>query len=93
MVITVEKSLLNSQSILQDFALVEELDAQSAEIISGGRYCGRPTWPSRWPSGCNRPHPSSDDCNRPGPSSNDCNRPRPSSNDCNRDRGDSYSIC
>lgn len=36
MAITVEKSLLNNQSILQDFGLVEELDAQSAEIIAGG---------------------------------------------------------
>ncbi|MBN3959403.1 hypothetical protein [Nostoc sp. NMS8] len=55
MVITVEKSLLNNQSILQDFGLVEELDAQSAEIISGGhhghhhhhhhhRHCGHHDW-------------------------------------------------
>ncbi|MBD2677673.1 MULTISPECIES: hypothetical protein [Nostoc] len=36
MAMTVEKSLLNNQSILQNFALVEELDEQSAEIISGG---------------------------------------------------------
>ncbi|MEH2116534.1 hypothetical protein [Nostoc sp.] len=53
MVITVEKSLLNNQSILQDFGLVEEADAQSAEIISGGhhghhhhhhRHCGHHHW-------------------------------------------------
>jgi hypothetical protein len=36
MVITVEKALLNNQSTLENFALVEELNAQSAEIISGG---------------------------------------------------------
>lgn len=36
MTITVEKSRLNNQSILQNFALVEELDEQAAEIISGG---------------------------------------------------------
>lgn len=36
MPITVEKTLLNNQSILQNFGLVEELDEQAAEIISGG---------------------------------------------------------
>jgi hypothetical protein len=36
MAITVEKALLNNQSILQNFGLVEELDEQAAEIISGG---------------------------------------------------------
>ncbi|WP_041458493.1 hypothetical protein [Anabaena sp. 90] len=36
MAITVEKSLQNNQSILQNFALGEEIDAQAAEIISGG---------------------------------------------------------
>ena len=36
MTITIEKALLNNQSILQNFALGEELDAQAAEIISGG---------------------------------------------------------
>ncbi|MBD2609281.1 hypothetical protein H6G81_33450 [Scytonema hofmannii FACHB-248] len=36
MAITVEKALLNNQSILQYFALVEEIDEQAAEIISGG---------------------------------------------------------
>ncbi|MFN6461498.1 MAG: hypothetical protein RMZ41_006570 [Nostoc sp. DedVER02] len=36
MAMTMEKSLLNNQSILQNFALVEELDEQAAEIISGG---------------------------------------------------------
>ena len=39
MAITVEKSLLNNQSILQNFGLVEAIDAQAAEIISGG-CCG-----------------------------------------------------
>jgi hypothetical protein len=34
--ITVEKNLLNNQSILQNFALGEEIDEQAAEIISGG---------------------------------------------------------
>jgi hypothetical protein len=36
MTITVEKALLNNQSILQNFALGEEIDAHAAEIISGG---------------------------------------------------------
>ncbi len=36
MTVTVEKALLNNQSILQNFALGEEIDAQAAEIISGG---------------------------------------------------------
>ncbi|BAY22422.1 hypothetical protein NIES2100_21850 [Calothrix sp. NIES-2100] len=36
MAITVEKNMLNNQSILQNFALVEELDEQAAEIIAGG---------------------------------------------------------
>ncbi|AFW95982.1 hypothetical protein ANA_C13307 [Anabaena sp. 90] len=36
MTITVEKALLNNQSILENFALGEEIDAQAAEIISGG---------------------------------------------------------
>ena len=36
MTITVEKALLNNQSILENFAFGEELDAQAAEIISGG---------------------------------------------------------
>jgi hypothetical protein len=36
MAITAEKALLNNQSILQNFALVEEINEQSAEIISGG---------------------------------------------------------
>ncbi|MBO1052060.1 MAG: hypothetical protein HEQ25_08690 [Dolichospermum sp. DET73] len=36
MTITVEKALLNNQSILQNFGLVEEIDEQAAEIISGG---------------------------------------------------------
>ena len=36
MAITVEKALLNNQSILQNFGLVEEINEQSAEIISGG---------------------------------------------------------
>jgi len=39
MTITVEKAQLNNQSTLENFGLVEELDAQSAEIISGG-WCG-----------------------------------------------------
>jgi hypothetical protein len=36
MAITVEKTLLNNQSILQNIALVEQIDEQAAEIISGG---------------------------------------------------------
>ena len=36
MTITLEKALLNNQSILENFALGEEIDAQAAEIISGG---------------------------------------------------------
>ena len=36
MAITAEKALQNNQSILQNFGLGEELDEQSAEIISGG---------------------------------------------------------
>ncbi|MDB9436387.1 hypothetical protein PN450_06110 [Dolichospermum lemmermannii CS-548] len=37
MTITAEKALLNNQSILQSFGLVEEIDEQSAEVISGGK--------------------------------------------------------
>jgi hypothetical protein len=37
MAITVEKTLLNNQSILHNIALVQELDEQAAEIISGGQ--------------------------------------------------------
>ncbi|MEH1782449.1 MAG: hypothetical protein V7K67_22405 [Nostoc sp.] len=44
MVFTVETAQLNNQSILQNFGLVEELDAQSAEIISGGRNRRRDGW-------------------------------------------------
>lgn len=36
MAMTVEKAQLNNQSILQNFALGEEIDEQAAEIISGG---------------------------------------------------------
>ncbi|MEH2116535.1 hypothetical protein [Nostoc sp.] len=36
MVFTVETAQLNNQSILQNFGLVEEIDEQVAEIISGG---------------------------------------------------------
>ncbi|MBS9385640.1 hypothetical protein VB638_15530 [Dolichospermum sp. UHCC 0684] len=36
MAITAEKALLNNQSILQNFGLVQEIDEQAAEIISGG---------------------------------------------------------
>ncbi|MEH2049840.1 hypothetical protein [Nostoc sp.] len=36
MTMTLEKAQLNNQSILQDFGLVEEIDEQVAEIISGG---------------------------------------------------------
>ncbi|WP_242039634.1 hypothetical protein [Anabaena sphaerica] len=36
MAMTLEKALLNNQSILQNFALGEEIDEQAAEIISGG---------------------------------------------------------
>jgi hypothetical protein len=39
MAIKVEKALQNNQSILENFVLVEKLDAQSAEIISGGFCC------------------------------------------------------
>jgi len=34
---TVEKALLNNQNILENFGLVEEIDEQAAEIISGGK--------------------------------------------------------
>ncbi|MEH2049841.1 hypothetical protein [Nostoc sp.] len=44
MVFTVETAQLNNQSILQNFGLVEEIDAQSAEIISGGRNRRRDGW-------------------------------------------------
>ncbi|MBS3025993.1 MAG: hypothetical protein HCA25_02560 [Dolichospermum sp. DET50] len=37
MAMTAEKALQNNQSILQNFGLVEELDEQAAEIISGGQ--------------------------------------------------------
>ncbi|MBS3025992.1 MAG: hypothetical protein HCA25_02555 [Dolichospermum sp. DET50] len=37
MAITIEKTLLNNQSILQNIALVQEIDEQAAEIISGGQ--------------------------------------------------------
>jgi hypothetical protein len=37
MAITIEKTLLNNQSILHNIASVEELDEQAAEIISGGQ--------------------------------------------------------
>lgn len=37
MAMTVEKALLNNQSILQNFAFGEEIDEQAAEIISGGK--------------------------------------------------------
>ncbi|YAG14897.1 hypothetical protein NSTC745_04247 [Nostoc sp. DSM 114161] len=36
MAMTVETAQLNNQSILQNFGLVEEMDEQAAEIISGG---------------------------------------------------------
>ncbi|MEH2271081.1 MAG: hypothetical protein V7K68_22135 [Nostoc sp.] len=37
MAITSEKTLLNNQSILEKITLVEEIDEQAAEIISGGQ--------------------------------------------------------
>ncbi|MEH2049839.1 hypothetical protein [Nostoc sp.] len=37
MAITIEKTLLNNQSILQNIALVEEIGEAAAEIISGGQ--------------------------------------------------------
>ncbi|OYD86966.1 hypothetical protein CDG77_32050 [Nostoc sp. 'Peltigera membranacea cyanobiont' 213] len=37
MAITDKKALLNNQSILQNFGLVEEIGEQAAEIISGGK--------------------------------------------------------
>lgn len=37
MTMTMEKAQLNNQSILQNFGLVEEIDEQTAEIISGGK--------------------------------------------------------
>ncbi|MBD2609280.1 hypothetical protein H6G81_33445 [Scytonema hofmannii FACHB-248] len=37
MAITIEQTLLNNQSILEKIALVEEIDEQAAEIISGGQ--------------------------------------------------------
>ncbi|MBE9001911.1 hypothetical protein IQ274_27850 [Nostoc sp. LEGE 12447] len=36
MIMTVETAQLNNQSILESFGLVEEIDEQAAEIISGG---------------------------------------------------------
>jgi hypothetical protein len=36
MAMTVETALVNNQSILQNFGLVEAIDEQAAEIISGG---------------------------------------------------------
>ena len=36
MAMTVETAQLNNQRILQSFGLGEEIDAQAAEIISGG---------------------------------------------------------
>ncbi|WP_168634031.1 hypothetical protein [Dolichospermum sp. UHCC 0684] len=38
MAMTAEKALQNNQSILENFAFGEELDTQSAEIISGGHH-------------------------------------------------------
>ena len=35
--ITIKQTLLNNQSILENIALVEEIDEQAAEIISGGK--------------------------------------------------------
>ena len=37
MTMTVETALLNNQSILQNFGFGEEIDEQTAEIISGGK--------------------------------------------------------
>jgi hypothetical protein len=37
MAITIEQTLLNNQSILERITLVEEIDEQGAEIISGGQ--------------------------------------------------------
>jgi hypothetical protein len=37
MTMTVETAQLNNQSILESFGLVEEIDEQAAEIISGGK--------------------------------------------------------
>ncbi|MBE9001912.1 hypothetical protein IQ274_27855 [Nostoc sp. LEGE 12447] len=37
MAITIATTLLNNQSILENIALVEEIDEQAAEIISGGQ--------------------------------------------------------
>ncbi|MEH1823977.1 MAG: hypothetical protein V7L22_01190 [Nostoc sp.] len=37
MTMTVGTALVNNQNILQNFGLVEEIDEQSAEIISGGK--------------------------------------------------------
>ena len=37
MAMTVETALVNNQNILQNFGLVEEIDEQFAEIISGGK--------------------------------------------------------
>lgn len=37
MAITIEQTLLNNQSILEKITLVEEIDEQAAEIISGGQ--------------------------------------------------------
>jgi hypothetical protein len=37
MAISIEKTLLNNQSILEKITLVEEINEQAAEIISGGK--------------------------------------------------------
>ncbi|QFS49094.1 hypothetical protein [Nostoc sphaeroides] len=37
MAITIATTLLSNQSILENIALVEEIDEQAAEIISGGQ--------------------------------------------------------
>ncbi|QYX32030.1 hypothetical protein [Sphaerospermopsis torques-reginae] len=38
MSITIATSFLHNQSILENIALVEEIDEQAAEIISGGQF-------------------------------------------------------
>ncbi|MEH2271083.1 MAG: hypothetical protein V7K68_22145 [Nostoc sp.] len=93
MVFTVETAQLNNQSILKNFALVEEIDSQFAEIISGGCGC-RPKYPDN-SNGCHPKHPdNSNGCHPKYPdNSNGCHPKRPEpGNGCNDRHGNNYSI-
>ncbi|MGJ5631396.1 hypothetical protein [Nostoc sp. CALU 1950] len=82
MAMTVETAQLNNQSILQNFALVEELDAQFAEIISGGCGC-YPQRPEKG-YGCYPQRPEK---------GYGCHPQRPDKgNGCNDHHGNNYSI-